>query len=159
MLCYDFLNSGCLLSLAAIIPIKSSSNAESDKALILKENTNKSGIYMWKNSINGKKYIGSAVNLSNRLADYYYTTYMEDALKRSNSHIYRALLKNGHDNFSLIIVEYCEPEKCIERENFYLYSLKPEYNILPKAGSPLGRKHSNETKNKNIGYYERKRLS
>ena len=41
----DFLNSGCLLSLAAIIPIKSYSNAEDDKDLILKENTNKSGIY------------------------------------------------------------------------------------------------------------------
>ena len=32
--------------LAAFIPIKIYSNAESDKALILKENQNKSGIYM-----------------------------------------------------------------------------------------------------------------
>jgi len=31
--------------LAAIIPIKSYSNAEADKAKILKENKNKSGIY------------------------------------------------------------------------------------------------------------------
>ena len=46
--CYDFLNSGCLLSLAAIIPIKSYSNAEADKAQILKDNKNKSGIYKWK---------------------------------------------------------------------------------------------------------------
>jgi hypothetical protein len=42
--------------LAAFIPIKIYSNAESDKALILKENKNKSGIYMWKNSINDKRY-------------------------------------------------------------------------------------------------------
>jgi len=53
--------------LAAIIPIKSYSNAEAEKAKILKENKNKSGIYMWKNIINGKQYIGSAVDLSNRL--------------------------------------------------------------------------------------------
>jgi len=34
------------LLLAAIIPIKTYSNAETDKAKILKENQNKSGIYM-----------------------------------------------------------------------------------------------------------------
>jgi len=50
--------------LAALIPIKIYSNAEADKATIIKENKNKSGIYMWKNLINGKQYIGSAVNLS-----------------------------------------------------------------------------------------------
>jgi hypothetical protein len=32
--------------LCAIIPIKTYSNAEADKAKILKENTNKAGIYM-----------------------------------------------------------------------------------------------------------------
>jgi group I intron endonuclease len=60
---------------------------------------------------------------------------MEDALKKGRSHIYRALLKHGHENFSLTILEYCEPEQCIEREDFYLSSLQHEYNILPKAGS------------------------
>src|SRR5437588_6059873 len=129
MFSYDFLNSGCLLSLAAIIPIKSYSNAEADKAKILSDNKNKSGIYKWKNNNNGKQYIGSAVDLSNRLSNYYSTTYMEDALTRSNSHIYRALLKNGYENFSLTILEYCFPEKCIERED--LSSLPHEYNILP----------------------------
>jgi hypothetical protein len=41
--------------LCAFIPIKSYSNAEADKSKILKENTTKSGIYMWTNLINGKK--------------------------------------------------------------------------------------------------------
>ena len=143
---YDSLNSGCLLSLAAIIPIKSYSNAEADKDLILKENPNKSGIYMWKNIINDKQYIGSAIDLSKRLSFDYSTAYMEDALTRSNSHIYRALLKNGYENFSITILEYCEPEQCIEREYYYLSCLPHEYNILPKAGSWLGHKHSDETK-------------
>jgi len=126
--------------------IKSYSNAEADKALILKENKNKSGIYKWTNLNNGKRYIGSAINLSNRLSDYYSTTYMEDALKISNSHIYRALLKNGYSNFSLTILEYCSPEQCLEREDYYLCSLPHEYNILQKAGSWLGHKHSDEAK-------------
>jgi len=46
------------LLLAVIIPIKTYSNAEAVKAIILKENKNKSGIYMWTNNINNKKYIG-----------------------------------------------------------------------------------------------------
>jgi hypothetical protein len=47
---------------------------------------------------------------------------MEDVLNRSNSHIYRAILKNGYSNFELTILEYCEPEQCFEREDFYLSS-------------------------------------
>ena len=143
---YDSLNSCCLLSLAAIIPIKSYYNAEDDKDQILSENQNKAGIYILKNTINGKQYIGSAIDLSNRLSSYYSTTYMEDALKRGRSHIYRALLKNGHSNFSVTILEYCEPEQCIQREDYYLCSLPHEYNILTKAGSWLGHEHSEETK-------------
>lgn len=42
-------------------------------------------------------------------------------------------------------MEYCLPEKAIEREQHYLDHLKPEYNILKVAGSPLGFKHSAET--------------
>ena len=75
---------------------------------------------------------------------------MENLLKRSQSHICSALLKYGHSNFSLTIIEYCEPEKCLERENFYLFSFSHEYNILPKAGSSLGYKNSDKTKQKNI---------
>ena len=133
--------------LAAIIPIKSYSNAEDDKDKILKENKDKSGIYMWKNKKNGKKYIGSAIDLLKRLSSYYSTTYMEDALTRSNSHIYRALLKNGHSNFSLTILEYCEPEKCLIREKHYLDLLPHEYNIAQDPTAPMfGRTHSDATK-------------
>src|SRR5437588_6605821 len=133
--------------LAAMVPIKSYSNAEADKAKILKENKNKSGIYIWKNIINDKRYIGSAVDLSNRLSNYYSTAYMEDALKRGRSHIYRALLKNGHSNFSVTILEYCEPEKLLIREKYYI-DLGSEYNIIKDPALPpmSGRKHTDETK-------------
>jgi len=114
----------------------------------LKENKNKSGIYMWTNKTNGKRYIGSAIDLYKRLSSYYSTAYMEDALNRSNSHISRAILKNGHSKFSLTILEYCEAEQCLEREDYYLSSLPHEYNILEKAGSSLGHNLSDDTKKK-----------
>jgi len=63
---------------------------------------------------------------------------MENYLQNSKSYIYNAILKYGHSNFSLTILEYCSPDKCLEREDFYLCSLPHEYNILEKAGSRLG---------------------
>jgi group I intron endonuclease len=58
-----------------------------------------------------------------------------------------AILKHGHSNFSLTILEYCEAEQVLKREDFYLSSLKPEYNINQKATAPFsGRTHSDETK-------------
>jgi len=70
---------GCLL--AAIISIKIYSNAEAEKEKILSENNNKSGIYMWINTINDKRYIGSALNLSNRLSFYFSFSTMQNSLK------------------------------------------------------------------------------
>ena len=52
--------------LAAIIPIKSYSNADANKVQILSDNQNKSGIYKFKNLKNGKRYIGSSENLRAR---------------------------------------------------------------------------------------------
>ena len=48
--------------------------------------------------------------------------------------------------FLLLFLSSCEPEKCIEREDFYLSTEKHEYNSLEKAGSTLDRKHSDKTK-------------
>lgn len=59
--------------------------------------------------------------------------------------IYKALLKYGYSNFSLEILEYCDPQNIIKREQYYLDKLNPEYNLLKFAGSSLGFKHSAET--------------
>jgi len=45
----------------------------------------------------------------------------------------------------LDIIEYCSPKDLINREQYYLQSLKPDYNILKTAGSLLGFKHSEAT--------------
>jgi group I intron endonuclease len=57
---------------------------------------------------------------------------MENYLKNRQSYIYNAILKHGHENLSLTILEYCDKEKCIEREDFFLSSFPHEYNILEK---------------------------
>lgn len=60
--------------------------------------------------------------------------------------INKALLKYGHENFSLTILEYCDIEAVIEREQSYFDILNPEYNVLPLAGSSGSYLHSAESK-------------
>lgn len=58
--------------------------------------------------------------------------------------ICKALLKDDYSNFSLSILEYCESNKCLEREQYYIDLFKPEYNILQITGLSLGYKHTEE---------------
>jgi group I intron endonuclease len=59
--------------------------------------------------------------------------------------INKALLNNGYSVFRLEILEYCDKELLIDREQYYLDLLKPEYNILEFAYSSIGFKHSAAT--------------
>jgi group I intron endonuclease len=126
-------------------PVKIYANADIQKMQILKENKGKSGVYRWVNKETGKSYVGSGTNLARRFYNYYSAALL---IKHDCMVINRALLKYGYSNFTLEIIEYCEPSNVIAREQFYLDLLKPEYNILVKAGSNLGFKHTEETKQK-----------
>jgi len=56
--------------LVVIIPIKTSFNAEADKDQILKDNQNKSGIYMWTN-LNKIVVIKTSMNKERKLYIFY----------------------------------------------------------------------------------------
>jgi len=124
-----------------VSPVKIYSDSEAVKKEILQDNKGKPGIYRWINKINGNSYVGSAVNLSKRLTSYYSVK----ELAKNTRPIQDALLKHGHKNFSLEILEYCDKTSLIKREQYYLDLLIPEYNILKYAYSVLGYKHTQET--------------
>ena len=128
-----------------IIPVVSYSNADKDKFIVYEENRNKSGIYRWNNLVTGDSYVGSAQNLTNRLSNYFSPKFLKRTILKSRSIINNSLLKYGYNKFSLDILEYCESSVLIKREQYYLDTLKPKYNILKKAGSSFGYKHSLET--------------
>lgn len=128
-----------------IIPIKTY-NASIDRCIIYTENKKKSGIYRWNNLITGKSYVGSSKCLASRLSIYYSKKAMLNKLKTRISIIYSALLKHGYGNFSVDILEYCEVNILIKREQYYIDLLKPKYNILKAANSRLGSKHTLKTR-------------
>jgi hypothetical protein len=73
---------------------------------------------------------------------------MKNKLCQGQSAIYSAILKYGYSNFSLDIIEYCESNLLIYREQYYIDLSKPDYNILNIAGNRLGSKHSEAAKAK-----------
>lgn len=55
--------------------------------------------------------------------------------------------KHGKENFKFEILEkFSNSENLISREQFYIDTLKPRYNISLVAGSPLGVKHSEQAR-------------
>lgn len=135
----------------AMIPVKYYENALLSKNVIFTENKNKSGIYRWVNKLNNNTYVGSGLDLSKRVGDYY----NKSELLRNSRPIHAALLKYGYENFSLEILEYCRADDLIVREQYYLDLLCPEYNILKNAYSLLGFKHSPE----DIAKFKLKKIS
>lgn len=132
------------VNVSSITPVISYLNAELKKDVIIKQNKKKSGIYRWINVVNNKKYIGSSIDLSRRFKEYYNKNHISKV--KRNFPIHAALLKYGYYNFKLEIIEYCDKFNLIEREQYYIDMLKPEYNVLKTAGSNLGFKHSESTK-------------
>lgn len=92
------------------------------------------------------------MNLSLRFRDYYNKGFLT---RSNNSYIYNALLSHGYSAFSLTIyenidIQYLPKDEArkliLEREQLYIDTLIPNYNLLKTAGSWLGFKHSEGTK-------------
>jgi len=132
-----------------------------------------SGIYMIRSQVNGKRYIGSAVNLRNRKAVHFCSLRKND---HGNIHMQRHYNKHGEADLQISIMELCTKEKLIKREQYYIDTLNPRFNILKVAGSRLGciiseahkrkllelrtgSKHSEETKRKMSKVHKGRKLS
>jgi group I intron endonuclease len=113
-----------------------------------------SGIYAILNLVNGKCYIGSAKNFRKRWYSHHRNLNKNE---HENSYLQKAWNKYKQLNFIFVILEFCEFKILIEREQFYIDTLMPEYNLAPTAGSMAGFVHSEESKNKNrIAHLHRK---
>lgn len=115
---------------------------------ISEDDKNKSGIYTITNLVNGKYYIGSAVNFKQR-----FKIHISDFKYEQNSkHLQNAYNKYGAENFEMQVLDiidnltdllYIEEMYII---NLFSYERCTGYNISKFAGSCLGCKRSDETK-------------
>jgi group I intron endonuclease len=111
----------------------------------------KSGIYLIKNIVNNKVYVGSAVNINNRWREHKHRLKKG---KHHSKHLQCAWDKYGEENFKFEIIEEVQnPLHLLAYEQVYLdyyksYEDDRGYNICKVAGSILGVKLSEETKKK-----------
>jgi group I intron endonuclease len=105
-----------------------------------------SGIYKIENFNNKNIYVGSAKNFDSRWR------YHKRDLRRNchcNKKLQHSWNKYGEELFIFVKLEIVDDIKMlIEREQYWMDTLKPEYNLAPKAGSNLGIKMSDETRAK-----------
>lgn len=102
-----------------------------------------SGVYSIVHLGSGKAYIGSAVCVRDRIKTHY------SALQLGKHHsvlLQRAWDKYGPEAFGFRVIEYCDADSLIDREQSHLdqhESYNPErgYNVCQRAGSRLGVKH------------------
>ena len=154
----DFLNTfgNFDVLFSVFVPVMIYHNPDRDKSRILSDLKGKTGIYQWTHNESGKIYVGSAVNLSERMSSYFSSAYLE---RFKSMHICNALRLHGYSAFSLSILLYVDiptnlskygvRKLILEHEQYYLdliFSLdEPNtYNILQVAGSRLGSKHTEE---------------
>lgn len=97
-----------------------------------------SGIYQIRNIKNGKRYVGSAVNVRQRWASH--RSLLRKG-KHHSDHLQNSWKKYGEQSFEFEVIELCEKGSLIEREQWHI-NQGCHYNKAPIAGSPLGVKWS-----------------
>jgi len=103
----------------------------------------KSGIYQIKNLVNGHIYVGSAVDFRKRWS--VHKCYLNKN-KHHSPHLQNAWNLYGSEKFEFTELEVVsDVDILLEREQFYIDTLQPEYNVLSIAGNSLGYKHTEES--------------
>lgn len=144
-------------------PVFSYENIDSHltRKTILSETKGLSGIYLILNKVTWDYYIGSAST------DRLYSRFSNHLLYfRGSKVVKHAVKKYKLPSFAFLVLELF-PEvvtkennkKLIDREDFYLKHLLPNYNILTEAGSTFGYKHTEMDRLKmKINYSQERRL-
>jgi group I intron endonuclease len=111
----------------------------------------RTGVYCITNSLNGKRYVGSAARSFRTRWNAH-----RHHLRRGThhcAHLQAAWKNDGESAFEFSILETCSPKECVALEQTFIDLHKSAdrlhgYNADPKAGHSLGRKASVETRAK-----------
>lgn len=111
------------------------------------EHKYRTGVYVIRNSVNDKIYVGSAINLRHRFICH------RNRLRRNchkSPQLQSFANRYGIEVFRFEILEFCSAEERLAKEQSYLDALRPfnknGFNTMKLAGSPKGFRHSEESK-------------
>lgn len=109
------------------------------------------GVYIIRNIVTGKYYVGSSVNIENRWAGHIKSL---ESNSHNNQYLQNAWNKYGKDNFVFEILEIVDNRDLLrDRETYYLQSMKCTdkdvgYNMIDNANIGLGVSASDEVRAK-----------
>lgn len=106
---------------------------------------NNSGIYIIRSLLDARCYVGSGANLRMRFNGH------RRSLRKGiheNPKLQNFYNKYGEVSLEWSVLEFCEKDQLIVREQFYLDTIKPWFNVHTVAKSPIGRVVSQETRKK-----------
>ena len=105
----------------------------------------KSSVYEIRNIVTGSRYIGSAKSFLARRNRHLWELRNN---RHPNKHLQHSYEKHGENNFVVSPLLFCSIDNLLLYEQICIDNLSPEYNLTPTAGSLLGYKHSDESKEK-----------
>lgn len=117
--------------------------------LVVDQNPKGTGVYIIRHKESGKVYVGSAA------VSFRHRWRIHRKQLRENRHhcdyLQHAWNKYGEEAFEFLIIATCAPEWCLTVEQIHMLRLKANdaefgYNFLPAAGTWLGGKHTDSTK-------------
>ncbi len=97
------------------------------KLIVITEDYHRSGIYEIVNDKGFHKYVGQSMDIT-----YRWKSHLGDLRrnKHGNAYLQNAFNKHGERHFSFAVIEFCKPGELLEREQYWIDKLKPEYNIV-----------------------------
>ena len=100
-------------------------------------------VYKIVNITTNEIYVGSTIDFNKRSKEHFRMLLHN---KHHSIKLQRSYNKHGIVNFKIEVIEQCTQENKQEKEQYYIDTLKPSYNISLSSICPmLGRKHSDET--------------
>ena len=104
----------------------------------------KSGIYKIQSIVEPEKfYIGSSVNMQSRKRQHFSMLKLN---KHDATYLQNYYNKHGKENLVFHIIEECNQEILIQREQYYIDTLKPIFNSRKNAESNYGHQFSEKSK-------------
>lgn len=114
------------------------------------------GVYVIRNHVNGRCYVGSSSNIKKRLQEH---RRLLTAGRHHCRYLQRAWSKTGSTGFEFFTLLVCSPENLLFYEQRALDRTPNKYNVALDAQANMrGRKHSRETRAK-IAEYRRGRTA
>ena len=100
------------------------------KIICNKENLSKTGVYIFRNTISKKCYIGSTVVSFTKRLDHHLFHLRKNSHK--NNHFQLAWNKYGEDVFEFDILEICDKCDCLTKEQYYLDTILHAKEFIEK---------------------------